>query len=139
MSLPGFPSVTPFILRRGEKGGCFSICLYLALPLSLHSSYRKVKKPHDFNICLYLASSLSFIFWQGEKGGGLNVCLYLGFPSVTPFVFWQGEKGGGLNVCLYLAFPLSLHSSHGKVRRGGVLTYVSTWPCSCHSIHLMAR
>ena len=45
MSLPGFPSVTPFILSQGEKGGwCFNICLYLAFPLSFHLSDRKVKK-----------------------------------------------------------------------------------------------
>ena len=42
MSLPGFPSVVPCILSQGEKGGGFNICLYLALPLLLHSSYRKV-------------------------------------------------------------------------------------------------
>ena len=36
MSLPFFPSVTPFIIWQGEKRGCFNICLYLALPLSLH-------------------------------------------------------------------------------------------------------
>ena len=34
---------------------------------------------------------------------------------------------------------LSLHSSFGKVRRGVVLTYVSTWLCLCLSIYLMAR
>ena len=62
-----------------------------------------------------------------------------GFAFVTPFILWQGEKGGGFNICLYLALPLSLHSSYGKVRRGVVLTYVSTWLCLCHSIHLMAR
>ena len=44
MSLPGFAFVTPFILSQGEKGGGFNICLYLALPLLLHSSYGKVKK-----------------------------------------------------------------------------------------------
>ena len=44
MSLPGIPSVTSFILSQGEKGGGFNICLYLALPLLLHSSYGKVKK-----------------------------------------------------------------------------------------------
>ena len=44
MSIPGFPSVTPFILSHGEKEWCFNICLYLAFPLSFHSSYRKVKK-----------------------------------------------------------------------------------------------
>ena len=44
MSLPGFAFVTPFILSQGEKGWCFNICLYLAFPLSLHSSYRKVKR-----------------------------------------------------------------------------------------------
>ena len=62
-----------------------------------------------------------------------------GFAFVTPVILWQGEKGGGFNICLYLAFPLSLLSSFSKVRRGGVLTYVSTWLCLCHSIHLMAR
>ena len=51
MSLPGFASVTPFILSQGEKGGGFDICLYLAL----HSSYRKVR----IDICLYLAFPLS--------------------------------------------------------------------------------
>ena len=46
MSLPGFPSVTSFILWQGEEGGGLHICLYLAdlaLPLSLHSSYGKVR------------------------------------------------------------------------------------------------
>ena len=85
-----------------------------------------------------------------------------GFPSVTPVILWQGEKGGGFNISLYLALPLSLHSSYREVRRGGVLTYVSTclafvtpfilwlgekgavltyvstWLSLCHSIHLMA-
>ena len=42
-----------------------------------------------------------------------------GFPSVTPFIFLQGEKRGDFNILLYLAFPLSLHSSYGKVRKGG--------------------
>ena len=62
-----------------------------------------------------------------------------GIPSVIPFILSQGEKGGGFNICLCLAFPLSFHLSDRKVRRGGVLTYVSTWLCLCHSIHLMAR
>ena len=45
MSLPGIPSVIPFILSQGERGGGgFNICLYLALPLPLHASYGKVKK-----------------------------------------------------------------------------------------------
>ena len=61
-----------------------------------------------------------------------------GFAFVTPFILWQGEKGGGFNICLYLAFPLSFHLSYRKVRRGVVLTYVSTWLYLCHSIHLMA-
>ena len=60
MSLPGFPSVTPFILSQGEKGGGFNTCLYLAFPLSLHSSYRRVKRGGGLNICLYLAFPLSF-------------------------------------------------------------------------------
>ena len=30
-------------------------------------------------------------------------------------------------------------SSFRKVRRGVVLTYVSTWLCLCHAIHLLAR
>ena len=44
MSLHGFPSVTPFILSHGATRGGFSICLYMAFPLSLHSSYRTVKR-----------------------------------------------------------------------------------------------
>ena len=44
MSLPGFAFVIPFILSQGEKGGGFNICLYLALPLSFHSSYGKVRR-----------------------------------------------------------------------------------------------
>ena len=44
MFLPGFALVTPFILSQGEKGGGFNICLYLALPLSLHSSSGKARK-----------------------------------------------------------------------------------------------
>ena len=62
-----------------------------------------------------------------------------GFAFVVPFILSQGEKGGGFNICLYLALPLSLHSSYGKVRRGVVLTYVSTWLSLCHSIHPIAR
>ena len=63
-----------------------------------------------------------------------------GFAFVIPFILSQGEKGGGgFNICLYLALPLSLHSPYGKVRRGVVLTYVSTWLCLCHSIYLIAR
>ena len=71
MSLPGFPSVTPFILSQGEKGWCFNICLYLAFPLSLHSSYRKVKRGGGFNICLYLALPLSLHSSYGKvrRGG----------------------------------------------------------------------
>ena len=59
MSLPGFALVTSFIIWQGEKRGCFNICLYLALPLSLHSSYGKVRKGGCFHICLYLALPLS--------------------------------------------------------------------------------
>ena len=44
MSLPGFPSVIPFILSQGEKGGGFNICLYLAFSLSFHLSDRKVRR-----------------------------------------------------------------------------------------------
>ena len=58
-----------------------------------------------------------------------------GFALVTSFIFLQGEKGGVVFIiCLYLALPLSV-----IVKRGVVLTYVSTWLCLCHSIHLMAR
>ena len=46
MSLPGFPSVIPFIIWQCEKGECFNILLYLALPLVT-----------------------PFILSQGEKGG----------------------------------------------------------------------
>ena len=44
MSPPGFALVTPLVLSQGEEGGCFNVCLYPALPLSV-------------------------ILWQGEKGG----------------------------------------------------------------------
>ena len=54
MSLPGFALVTPLIFAQGERGG-FNICLYLAFLLSLHKSYRKVRRGRCFNICLYLA------------------------------------------------------------------------------------
>ena len=62
-----------------------------------------------------------------------------GFAFVVPFILWQGEQGVGFNICLYLALPLSLHSSYGKVKKGVVLTYVSTWLSLCHSIYLIAR
>ena len=55
MSLPGFALVTPFIFSQGEIKGDFNIYLYLALPLSLHSSYGKVRKGGCFHICLYPA------------------------------------------------------------------------------------
>ena len=104
---------------------------------------------------------------QGEEGGGGGVCSHMSLPClalVTPLIFAQSEKGW-FNICLYLAFPLSLNLSYRKVRKGwwfehmslpgsafvtpfilwqgerggGGLTYVSTWLCLCHSIHLMAR
>ena len=59
MSLPGFALVTPFIFSQGEIKGDCNICLYLALPLSLHSSYGKVRKGGCFNICIYLALPFS--------------------------------------------------------------------------------
>ena len=59
------------------------------------------------------ASVTSFIFSQGEKGG-VVMTFVSGFAFVTPFILSQGEK---------------------EV----ILTYVSTWLCLCHSIHLMAR
>ena len=62
-----------------------------------------------------------------------------GFAFVVPFILWQGEQGVGFNICLYLALPLSLRSSYGKVKKGVVLTYVSTWLSLCHSIYLIAR
>ena len=83
MSLPGFASVTPFIIWQGEKRGCFNICLYLALPLSLHSSYGKVRRGVGFNVCLYLAFPLSL------QSSSIHL--------------------GCFNICLYLALPLSLH------------------------------
>ena len=81
MCLHGFASVTPFILSRGahvggglthvstwfslsilfsqgEKGG-FNICPYMAFPLSLHSSYRKVKRGV---VLKYFMVSLSPLF-----------------------------------------------------------------------------
>ena len=80
-----------------------------------------------------------FILWQGEERGVFSHMSLPGLALVTPLIFAQGEKGGGFNMCLYLALPLSLHSSYGKVRSGAVLTYVSTWPCPCHSTNLCAR
>ena len=71
MSLPGFAFVTPFILWQGEKGGGFNICLYLAFPLSLHSSYRKVKTGGGFNICLYLALPLLLHSSYGKVKKGM--------------------------------------------------------------------
>ena len=72
MSLPGFPSVIPFILSQGEKGVFFNICLYLAFPLSLHSSYCKVRRGGGFNICLYLAFPLSFhSYYRKVRRGGV--------------------------------------------------------------------
>ena len=93
MSLPGFAFVTPFILSQGEKGGDFyhmslpgfafvshsetgggfNICLYLALPLSLHLSYRKVRMGLVLTyVCTWLSFChsihLPFILRQGEKG-----------------------------------------------------------------------
>ena len=44
MSVPGFPTVIPFILSQGEKEEGFNICLYLAFPPSLRSSYGKVRR-----------------------------------------------------------------------------------------------
>ena len=87
-----FPLSLHLSYRKVRRGGSLDICLYLALPLSLHSSYGKVKRGGGFNICLHLALPLSVILWQGEKGG-LNICLYLCFPSLTPFILLQGEKG----------------------------------------------
>ena len=83
------------------------------------------------------ASVTPFILSQGAKGSGFNICFYLAF-LLSPFILSQGEKRGDFNICLYLASPLSLHSSYGKVRKGVVLTYVSTWLSLCH-VHLLAR
>ena len=144
------PFVTPFILSQGEKGVVLTyVCTWLCLcrssygkvrrggltyvstfafPLSLHSSYRKVKRVSGFNICLYqalpfslilyLALPFSLISWQGEKGGGFNICLFLAFPLSLHFTY-RKVRGGCFNVCLYLALPLSLHPSDGKVKKGG--------------------
>ena len=54
-----------------------------------------------------------------KKGGGFHICLYLALPLVTPFIFSQGEIKGDFNIYLYSALPSSLHSSYGKVRKGG--------------------
>ena len=70
--------------------------------------------------------SLSILFSQGEKGVWLSL--------VTPFILSQGDKGGAFKI--FHGFPLS---SFRRVRRGAVLTYVSTWLSLCHSIHLLAR
>ena len=123
MSLPGSPSVIPFILSQGDKGGCFNICPYLAFPLSFHLSDRKVKRGV---VLTYVSTWLSLCHSSHGKVRRGVVLTYV-------------VKGGGFNICLHLALPLSFHLSYRKVRRGGVLTYVSTWLCLCHSIYLIAR
>ena len=78
MVLPDFAFVTPFILWQGEKRGGigFNICQYLAVPVSLHLSYRKVKSGAGFNTCKYLAFPLSLHSSYGKvrRGAGL-LCL----------------------------------------------------------------
>ena len=66
MSLPGFASVTPFIIWQGEIKGGFNICLYLALPLSLYSSYGKVRRGVGFNVCLFLVFSVTPIIFHSS-------------------------------------------------------------------------
>ena len=87
-----------------------------------------------------LALVTSFIFSQCEIGDDFNICLYLALPlSLTPFILSQGEKGV---ILTYVSTWLCLcHSIHLMARseKGGVLTYVSTWPCPCHSTDLCAR
>ena len=100
MSLHGLPFVTPFIFSHGEKAGGgwgagFDTCLYMALPLSLHSSSGKVKR------------------------GTALTCLYMAFLFVTPFIFSKGETGCGFNIGLYMACPLSFHSSSRKAKTVG--------------------
>ena len=71
MLLPGFALVTPFIFSQGENGGGFNLCLYLALPLSLHSSNRRVERGGGFNVCLYLALPLSLHSSYGKVKKGV--------------------------------------------------------------------
>ena len=121
MSLPGFPSVIPFILSQGEQGGGFNICLYLALPLSLHSSYGKVRRGLVLTYVSTWLSRCHSIYLIARCAGGWFKHMSLpGFAFVVPFILSQGEQGGGFNICLYLALPLSLHSSYRKVKKGGV-------------------
>ena len=70
----------------------------------------------------------SFILSQGTHTGCFNTCLYTFPPGHSIHLIARRKEGGGFNtLCRYLAFPLSLHSSYRKVKRGVVLTYVSTW------------
>ena len=115
MSLQGFALVTPFILWQGEKGGGFYICLFLASPLSLHLSYRKVRRGGDLtHVSTWLSLCLHSSYGKVKTGGGFNISLYLALPLSV--ILWQREKGGGFNICLYQAFPLSLHSSYHRVQ-----------------------
>ena len=70
MSLPGSAFVTPCILWQGEKvGGVLTyVCNWLCLS---HSSHGKVRKEGGYNICLYLAFPLSLhSSYRKVKRGG---------------------------------------------------------------------
>ena len=130
--------------RKVKREGGFNTCLYLAFRLSLHSSYRKVRRG-GFKICLYLAFPLSLHSSYGKVRGG-GVLTYVS-TWLCPCQSSYGKVkrcGGGFNICLYLAFPLfpsvpPFILSQGESGGGGGLTYVYTWLCPCHSTDLIAR
>ena len=146
MAVPGFPSVTPFILWQGEKGG--GVLTYVSTwPCPCQSSHGKVKRGGVLTYgstwrCLCQSS-----YGKVRNGGGFNTCLYLAFPLSLHSSYRKVKRGSGFNKCLYLALPLSLIlylalplsliSWQGE--KGVVLTYVSNWLSLCHSIYLIAR
>ena len=107
MSLSGFPSVTPFILWQGEKGGdLIYVSPWLCLCHSIHlTSYRKVKIGWFQHMSLPGSAFVTpFILWQSEKRVVLTY-VSPGFASVTPFILWQCEKWGWFYYMSLPGFP----------------------------------
>ena len=60
-----------------------------------------------------------------------------GFLSVMSFHVSEGETGMVFNICMYLAFPVSCLSTSRKVKKGLVVTHVSTLLSSVMSFYLL--
>ena len=141
MSAPGRASVTPLLFLARAKQGSFNLCLHLALSLSFHSFYRKVKGGRFKPMCVpdFPPAAVIFFHLLQVKGGGLKICLYMAFlpAAVVCLYLLQGDRLL-FNKCLYLTFPLlagmSLSLSQGEPV--AILTYVCTWLFPCHFIPL---